>query len=119
MIMKARTRKRDGQTSEPPAMPTNAKLLGMDEAIQLLRTTRPTFYRWLRAGKLKGMKVGRQWRFYREDIERFLKGQGPQIDLPTDLGPLIRALEVRMTKLGIKDVLPQNGNKLKRAVNLM
>ena len=47
------------------------ELLDMEQAIALLNTTRPTFYRWLRAGKIKGMKAGRQWRFYRSDVERF------------------------------------------------
>ena len=48
------------------------ELLDMEQAIALLKTSRPTFYRWLRSGKIKGMKVGRQWRFYRDDVERFL-----------------------------------------------
>src|SRR4051794_2115997 len=59
-----------------------ARLLGMDEAIAALATTRPTFYRWLRAGTIAGIKVGRQWRFRASDIERFLEGKGPRIDLP-------------------------------------
>src|SRR3972149_4970277 len=63
-------------------------LLDMEQAIARLKTTRPTFYRWLRAGKLKGMKVGRQWRFYAGDIDGFLKGEEPQIELPADIGPL-------------------------------
>lgn len=63
-------------------------LIDMEEAIERLKTTRPTFYRWLRSGRIKGMKVGRQWRFYPEDIERFLKGQGPRVDLPLNIAPL-------------------------------
>jgi len=69
-----------------------ADLLSMDEAIARLKTTRPTFYRWLKTGKLKGMKVGRQWRFYAKDIEGFLKGESLRWDLPTDIGPLVNAL---------------------------
>lgn len=65
-----------------------SELIDMEEAIERLKTTRPTFYRWLRSGRIKGMKVGRQWRFYPEDIERFLKGQGPRVDLPLDIAPL-------------------------------
>ncbi|MCK4626086.1 MAG: Flp pilus assembly complex ATPase component TadA [Phycisphaerae bacterium] len=75
-------------------------LLNMDQAIAMLKTSRPTFYRWLRAGKIKSMKVGRQWRFYRADIERFLKGQEPKIELPTDIGPLVKSLDDRLRKLG-------------------
>ncbi|HUT58520.1 MAG TPA: ATPase, T2SS/T4P/T4SS family [Phycisphaerae bacterium] len=77
-------------------------LCTMDEAIAMLKTTRPTFYRWLRTGKVKGYKVGRQWRFQRDDIERFLKGQQPRIDLPVSLAPLIAELESQLAKLGQK-----------------
>lgn len=73
-------------------MSDSENILSMDEAIERLKTTRPTFYRWLRAGKIKGMKVGRQWRFYAQDIERFLQGEGPRVELPTDIGPLFEAL---------------------------
>ncbi len=70
----------------------------MEEVIALLKTTRPTFYRWLRAGKLKGTKVGRQWRFLRQDVERFLRGQEPEIDLPADITPLLEQLSRRLAR---------------------
>ena len=44
------------------------------------------------------MKVGRQWRFYRADVERFLKGEQPQAPLPGDLNPLIKELERKGVK---------------------
>ena len=86
-----------GDSTAPEA--ADEELLTMDQAIDLLKTTRPTFYRWLRAGKVRGMKVGRQWRFYRGDIERFLAGQGPRVDLPADIAPLIRVLRKRACSL--------------------
>ena len=93
-------------------------LIQMEEAIRLLKTTRPTFYRWLRAGRIKGMKVGRQWRFYREDIERFLTGQTPRVDLPVDIRPLSDTLRQRLAALGAKD--PEvPGTPLEQAVRLM
>lgn len=70
----------------------NREIIDMEEAIKRLKTTRPTFYRWLRSGRLKGMKVGRQWRFYADDIERFLQGEGPRVDTPTSLLPLLQTL---------------------------
>ena len=69
----SRARKK-APASNPPNGKTNGEVISMDEAIALLKTTRPTFYRWLRAGKIKGMKVGRQWRFYRSEVDRFMKG---------------------------------------------
>ena len=95
------------------------ELIDMNEAIDLLKTTRPTFYRWLRSGKIKGMKVGRQWRFTRGDIERFLKGQAPRVDLPADIGPLIGTLQKELAELGGKDRTPEDYADVRHAVTLM
>src|SRR5437773_5363030 len=80
--------------------PVDDDLLDLDQTISLLKTTRPTFYRWLREGKIKGMKVGRQWRFYRADVERFLKGQEPRIELTADIQPFIDELDRRLASVG-------------------
>ena len=85
----------------PPAAPqTGADLVDMPEAIALLKTSRPTFYRWLRSGKLRGMKVGRQWRFYRADVARFLQGEGPCIEPPAEMKPLVDELRRRLAQAG-------------------
>jgi len=90
--------------AKPQGAPAAGKeLLTMDQAVAALKTTRPTFYRWVRSGKIKGMKVGRQWRFTRQDIERFLTGQEPRIELRADIGPLCTALRDRLTALGGQD----------------
>jgi len=70
--------------------------MDMEQAITSLATTRPTFYRWLRAGRITGVKIGRQWRFRRDDIERVLRGESPRIDLPSDIKPLIATLQKRL-----------------------
>jgi len=85
--------------AESKGLEGKEQLMDMDEAIAHLKTTRPTFYRWLRSGKLKGMKVGRQWRFYKADLDRFLTGQAPQIDLLADVSPLITALREKVEGL--------------------
>ena len=89
----APSKNRDAASAAPDSPAPSADLLEMDQAIELLKTTRPTFYRWLRAGKLKGMKVGRQWRFYRADVERFLNGEEPRIEVTGDLAGLFAALD--------------------------
>jgi type IV pilus assembly protein PilB len=91
----------------------------MNQAIALLQTTRPTFYRWLRAGKIKSMKVGRQWRFHREDIERFMKGEQPRIELTTDITPLLKTLGGRLARTGVKEPVRPNDNPVAQAVDLM
>jgi type IV pilus assembly protein PilB len=93
-------------------------LIDMGEAIALLKTSRPTFYRWLRSGKIKGMKVGRQWRFYRSDIAAFLKGKEPRVELTADIDPLIAELREGLIKAGVKRLtLPDS--KVSAAIQLM
>ncbi|MCX6645583.1 MAG: ATPase, T2SS/T4P/T4SS family [bacterium] len=94
-------------------------LISMEEAILLLKTTRPTFYRWLRCGKVKGMKVGRQWRFYRNDIERFLKGEEPRISLTADINPLLTDLLAYAKKINPKLKFDTVSNDVRSAVSLM
>jgi excisionase family DNA binding protein len=49
------------------------ELLSLDEAVQFLSTSRPTLYRLLGQGDLKGLKVGRQWRFRKPDLVAYLE----------------------------------------------
>ena len=109
--------------AEPPSVSAKTEapdaLLSMDEAIGLLKTTRPTFYRWLRAGKISGHKVGRQWRFEKAEIDRFLKGEEPRIELRADIQPLIRQLESHVKKLGGKDVTLPAETQVQQAIKLM
>lgn len=94
-------------------------LLEIDQAIALLKTTRPTFYRWLRAGKIKGMKVGRQWRFNREDVERFLKGEQPRIELTVSPEPLVSSLEDQLRKIGVQNLMARDSDLIIHAAGLM
>jgi excisionase family DNA binding protein len=102
--MKARNGKSSGDrqaaTKVAAASQAGGDLVDMPEAIALLKTTRPTFYRWLRSGKLRGMKVGRQWRFYKADIERFLQGEGPRIEPPAGMMTLVETLRQRLKEAG-------------------
>jgi len=102
--------------AQPPAAGGAGELLTMDQAIAALKTTRPTFYRWVRSGKVKGMKVGRQWRFTRQDIEMFLKGQEPQIELRADIGPLYETLRGRLAALGGEDPSGPDDSPVARTV---
>jgi len=112
--------KTEPETSAKKQGQNTGEILDMKEAIKLLDTTRSTFYRWVREGKIKGMKVGRQWRFYREDIDRFLKGQEPRIDLPVSIGPLVETLREHAGEFGAEDIPPgESEPSAAEAVNLM
>jgi excisionase family DNA binding protein len=103
----------------PRAAKPGDDLLGMDEAIAMLKTTRPTFYRWLKTGKLKGMKVGRQWRFYKNDVEGFLRGEGLRYDLPVGVEPLINTLYAKIGEKGAPVSSLSDAEKLALAADLV
>lgn len=88
-------------THPTPAPAGGNDLLDLDQAIARLATTRPTFYRWLRSGRLKGLKVGRQWRFRVADIEAFLHGAAPAETLTADIRPLQTVLAGHLKQAGI------------------
>ena len=51
--------------------------LGLDEAAQALGVSRSTLYRWQQQGRLRGFKVGRQWRFRRSELDSFSQATHP------------------------------------------
>jgi excisionase family DNA binding protein len=116
---KARGTARKGERDSGQAAESRADLLDANEAIEQLKTTRPTFYRWLRAGRIKGMKLGRQWRFYREDIDRFLRGAAPRIELPADISPLMETLSERIREAGEAPASAEGLEPVERAAQLM
>jgi excisionase family DNA binding protein len=80
-------------------------LMSMEEAIRLLGTSRPTFYRWLRTGRLKGLKFGGHWRFERGEIERFKAGVEPHINLRADPEPLIERMRLELRRRGCERLI--------------
>lgn len=48
------------------------KLLTPEEAGERLSVATKTIKDWLRAGKLKGVKVGRLWRIREADLDAFI-----------------------------------------------
>lgn len=66
---------------EQPSGPVEGRdedVLGFDQAVAFLQTTKPTLYRWISQGRLQGFKAGRQWRFYRRDLRKFMEYEDPK-----------------------------------------
>lgn len=70
------------------AQPETGDFLTMAEAIEALKTTRATFNRWLKAGRVSGRKLGRQWRFSRTEIDRVLSGESAEAEWTSGLADL-------------------------------
>jgi excisionase family DNA binding protein len=49
-------------------------VLTTKEAIEYLRISKPTFLKYIRLGKIRGVKAGSGWRVHQSELYRFLKG---------------------------------------------
>ncbi|MBN1494326.1 helix-turn-helix domain-containing protein [Candidatus Peregrinibacteria bacterium] len=49
------------------------KLLTSGQVAQILQVHPLTVLKYIKAGKLKGIKLGRVWRFREKDVEQFLE----------------------------------------------
>jgi len=48
-------------------------LLTPRETAEKLKVSEQTVLRWLREGKLKGIRAGKLWRIKEEDLQEFIK----------------------------------------------
>jgi excisionase family DNA binding protein len=56
------------------------ELMTLEEAATYLRVNRMTVYRLMRQHTLPGVKVGRQWRIRRADLDVYIRGTAqPQL----------------------------------------
>ena len=51
------------------------KVLTTTEAMEYLRTTRVTIFKRSKDGRLKANKVGREYRFLKSELDKFLRGE--------------------------------------------
>ena len=49
------------------------KFYTVDEVAIILKVNPMTVYRWIKAGKLKSYKAGKQYRVKKEDLDKFLE----------------------------------------------
>jgi excisionase family DNA binding protein len=54
---------------------TQEDVLTTREVMERLKVTRPTVIKLLRQGKLKAIKVGRDYRFIKSELDSFLRGE--------------------------------------------
>lgn len=92
--------------------PTNEVFLTTEEVLEYLQVNLRTIYRLIKAGKIPAVRVGRQWRFRKRDIDAWLDSQGPHNGHPPGGGGTVEAVPpVRPRVLvvddesGIRDLL--------------
>ncbi len=51
----------------------NKRLLSVEELAQYLNLRKQTIYNWLHNKKITGIKIGKVWRFEKEEIDKWLQ----------------------------------------------
>ena len=49
------------------------KVYTTDEALEVLKVTRRTFYRYIKAGQIKAIRMGREYRITEDALKAFLE----------------------------------------------
>ena len=62
----------------PSHFPTDEVFLTTEEVLEYLQVNLRTVYRLIKAGKIPAVRVGRQWRFRKRDIDAWLDSQRTQ-----------------------------------------
>src|SRR5512145_1223789 len=60
--------------------------LTTEEVLEYLQVNLRTVYRLIKAGRIPAVRVGRQWRFRKTDIDAWLESQRPRAARPTAAG---------------------------------
>jgi len=92
--------RRKGSGQEKPG---GKEMLALEEAAGILGVSRSTMHRWQRQGRIRGFKVGRQWRFRRADLEKFSQATHPSA-AAVNVGELDVALAELAARAGAKAV---------------
>ena len=74
------------------------RYLTAEEAADYFNVDRVTIYRWVDDGLLKAYRLGRNWRFLQEDLDRFLE--------PVNAGPVVENALGSFIEQQIKPVAP-------------
>lgn len=52
-------------------MAKDIEVYTLKEIQDLLQVTRRTLYNWIKGGKLKAFRIGKEWRVTKEELQRF------------------------------------------------
>jgi excisionase family DNA binding protein len=83
--------------------PTDEVFLTTEEVLEYLQVNLRTVYRLIKAGKIPAVRVGRQWRFRKRDIDAWLDSQRPRGDRPAPPAPATPVRNARQRVLVVDD----------------
>lgn len=77
-----------------------AEVLGIEDVARLLQVNEWTIYRLVKAGKIPAFKVGKQWRFKRDTLDRWMERQ---TNLEQSFDKLLERLRQEAIEKGITE----------------
>jgi excisionase family DNA binding protein len=77
--------------------------LTTEEVLEYLQVNLRTVYRLIKAGKIPAVRVGRQWRFRKRDIDAWLESQRPRQGRPVAAAPRAAPVPTRARVLVVDD----------------
>src|SRR5258706_16429437 len=77
--------------------------LTTEEVLEYLQVNLRTVYRLIKAGKIPAVRVGRQWRFRKRDIDAWLDSQRPRGDRAVEAIPSAPVRNARQRVLVVDD----------------
>ena len=90
-------------------LPTDEVFLTTEEVLEYLQVNLRTVYRLIKAGKIPAVRVGRQWRFRKRDIDAWLDSQRTHAGSPVPAAPAARQGRARVLvvddEASIRDLL--------------
>ncbi len=96
-----------GQSGKMPGLalnfPTDEVFLTTEEVLEYLQINLRTVYRLIKAGKIPAVRVGRQWRFRKRDIDVWLDSQRPRGDRQVAATPATPVRNTRQRVLVVDD----------------
>jgi excisionase family DNA binding protein len=76
----------------PLNLPSDEVFLTTEEVLEYLQVNLRTVYRLIKAGKIPAVRVGRQWRFRKRDIDAWLDSQRPRGGVSSSAPPAVETL---------------------------
>jgi excisionase family DNA binding protein len=77
------------------------ELLTPEQLRELLGISEATYFRWLREGKLRGQRAGRNWRFPRALVDQLLQGGASMHETRRDVMAAIQTYEALLVAQGL------------------
>jgi excisionase family DNA binding protein len=77
--------------------------LTTEEVLEYLQVTQRTVYRLIKAGRIPAVRVGRQWRFRKQDVDRWLESQQGRASRASAVVAGVRATPDRRARILVVD----------------